>query len=294
MQSNIPEDSIVLSYSKLYVYLTCPLRYKYKYEDKMPDGASYHLYLGQAFHDAFEYNDNNYIQNRKHISIKKLQEVFENNFNKRINSDGILVLLGKEYDDSIILGKKMVEAYAKHIRARKYYNPKVLEQSFECKLEDSNDVYMRGFIDLITEDGYIKDRKTSKGEYKILVDNGVPVVNPETGNLIYDGDPQKKIQLIMYALWYRQQYKTKEKGLQYEVCTKHASPRVQVLDILVTDEEIAEAKRIMEDSVLKIKNGVFSPKPGYDTCQYCPYSKQCEAINDTMEMPTENGTILFK
>lgn len=280
------EKDIVLSYTKLSTYLGCGLQYKYKYIEKTKQKENFNFILGDAVHKALEYNDNSIIKNKKSLPLSKVIKFFEKvmvrSLKEFTKKEGYVPK--KEYEENVSLGKRMVEEYMRNLPNKKNYKPLVMEQEFEIKLPDS-DVHFRGFIDQITEDDIIVDRKTSQGNYPVIKDAyGQPMINPETGNEIFDGGKVKKLQLMMYALWFRHTFKRKEKGLQYDVITKHKVPRIQVLDIIVSDEDIQDAIKTMEEVTKQIRDGYFPPRIS-QACSWCDFKDKCTAQKDALENP---------
>jgi len=280
------DKEIILSFTKLSMYLDCGLKYKYKYFDKTPDKSNFNFILGDAVHKALEYNDNNIITKKESFPISKVIAFFEKVMKASLKEfkkkEGYVP--DEEYQKNLNLGKRMVEQYMINLPNKKDYKPLVMEQQFQIKLPDA-DVHFRGFIDQITEDDIIVDRKTSKGMYQVLKDAlGNPVINPETGNQIFDGDQVKKLQLIMYALWFRATYGRKEKGLQYDIITKHKVPRVQVLDILITEKDVENAIDLMDRVTKQIRDEQF-PAHISQGCGWCDFKDTCTAAKDARENP---------
>lgn len=263
------------------------------------------LEFGTAVHAALEQNDIEYKATGNNLPIESLYKIFEDSLlvggkniyelqkvlgdkpkEKRVEEDKgeQAKLVDKnnweffqqyEFDEHLQIGKEIITEYIADIKLRAWYDPLESEKEFEVTTAKSPVTFM-GFIDFLSKQGHIVDRKTSKSAYKVKRKNGKPVINPKTGNMIFDGDWIKKLQLIMYAIWYRKEHGKVENGLMFDIMIKDnkGKSRLQVVDVIITEQEIQRAIVILDNVKQGIENANFRAAPGIQ-CRWCDYREGC-------------------
>ena len=104
------------SYSAFQTYLTCPLKYRFRYIDKVePERTSSCFPFGRAFHAA--------LSERARIgcdmSIREVVDVFEDYFKSETDAaENLVYKAGESYDYLIEPGIRMIEPVAFRVWAK--------------------------------------------------------------------------------------------------------------------------------------------------------------------------------
>lgn len=114
----------------------------------------------------------------------------------------------------------------------------------------------KGYIDLIDDQHYIIDHKTSKRSF------------PKDA-------AEKDIQLTAYALAYRKLYGKDEKGVRLDAMVRTKQPKIQQLQATRTQADIERFLCLAERVEQGIKAGIFYPNEDY-MCNICGYKGMCE------------------
>ena len=247
----------MFSYSKMSMYSECPLKYKFKYEDKIPEKPKFFFSFGQAIHAALEF----FHSIVPPPSIDELIETFNVEWNK------------KNYLEKGYLSKEREEQdYNKGLSIlRNYYDKHHKEDKIPFLLEYSTDVEVDGVLVRIVAD---------KIEY--LGEGRIRIVDYKTGK------PNNRTpeQLYLY-----QKICEMDRNLIEKVKEKR---REEVESIMVDSmlyyyvENLKEKvySRASEDEinafwhkamnvVKNIENKKFDPTPGEYQCAYCDYKDIC-------------------
>jgi len=145
------------SFSQLRCYEECPRKYYFQYVLKRFEKKNLAMVFGSAIHSALE----TYY---KGGTPEQAEERFISEFTK--NSVGIKLKNGENLERGGKIGVKMLNEYFKPENKPYFDKPKYVEYKFQTILkhpitQKELDVPIKGVIDLITNDGFIVDHKTS-------------------------------------------------------------------------------------------------------------------------------------
>jgi putative RecB family exonuclease len=240
-----------LSVTQIRMYLRCPLQYFFRYvcDLKIPPGGD--MMLGRTIHSALQENYQQKIESHQDLPLDHVTDFFsdrweqdthETHFSPDENS-------GKLKDQGIGL----LTAYQKQISPR--IQPVEVEREF---LVDTGktDLPLKGYIDLIDDQGFIIDHKTSKRSYQ-------------------SDAAEKDIQLTAYALAYRQLFGQEEKGVRLDAMIRNKQPKIQQLSATRTQDEIGRFARLAGQVENAIRKGVYYPNDNY-MCGNCGYNEMCK------------------
>lgn len=257
------------SYSKLNIFLTCPLQYKFKYidKDKIEETTdNYSTYLGRGIHEALELLYQNKDKDLEWLEIhwlricnqqikianKKSPEVFNNPNTKEIFKNH---------------GRKILRIF---YEANKddFQNPKhetlALEQKFTTVFKEFT---LSGVIDKVERIGseiFVVDYKT-----------GAPGAQKEI---------DENYQLSFYAIACR---KTGLSLSNIHFCMHYVKNNIKIY----TRRSIEDIKKLystLRTIELKIKNNEFEPTPSKGACKYCGFKKYCPAYKKEIEEVNES------
>jgi DNA helicase-2/ATP-dependent DNA helicase PcrA len=161
------------SFSQLYTFLDCQLRYKLKYILKISESPTASASFGSTIHISLENFYREWLQNKK-IGLSRLLEIYR--------SSWIPVgYTSKAYQTRMKLeGKKMLTNYW-----QKLHHPQIkildLEKFFKIKIDD---IIISGKI----------DRVDQQDKHKI------EIIDYKTGKKVTEKNKQKDLQLAIYLL----------------------------------------------------------------------------------------------
>jgi CRISPR/Cas system-associated exonuclease Cas4 (RecB family) len=240
-----------LSVTQLGMYLRCPLQYFFRYVCHMRTPPSGDMTLGRTVHQAIAENYRQKIKSRQDLPLAQLTDAFSQRWEReaseaRFDEDE---KPGELKDE----GVRLLTAYHEGISPR--VQPAQVEYEFLVDTGKSRMPIM-GFIDLIDDQGYIVDHKTTKRSFPTDA-------------------AEKDLQLTAYAMAYRATFGGQEKGVRLDVMVRNKQPKIQQLRSTRTQEDIDRFLRLVKQLERGIRAEAFYPNEGY-MCGYCGYGEMCE------------------
>ncbi len=231
-----------LSYSSLFEYLSCQMKYAYRKVYKVQsEFEPLDLIFGSAVHKSLELYYNTLKSTGEILPIETLVNIV------RTELEDPDILFGEDSPESLVkLSKKMIES-AIQLPVDEII---AVEQPFEYDIDPS--LKITGRIDLITAESGIQkisDFKTSKKRYS-------------------ESDIEKSLQLTTYSLPY-------PKGLlEFRVMLKTKSPEAVTYLTSRTDEQRERLKRLYLKVRDSIDTGCYYPIESW-MCLNCQYQDRC-------------------
>ena len=240
-----------ISVTQLKMYLRCPLQYFLRYGCGLKVPPTGDMLLGRTVHQAISDNYKQKLMSYEDLSLSDMTDIFDYHWEQETkevefkpNEDP-----GKLKDQGIDL----IKAYHENISPT--IQPLEVERGF--LIENGNDILpLKGYIDLIDDQGIIIDHKTSKKSYP-------------------PNSAEKDLQLTAYALAYRQLYGEEENGVRLDVMVRTKQPKIQQLSGKRTVDDINRFLRIARQVEQGINGEVFYPNEGY-MCNICGYGEMCK------------------
>jgi len=112
------KEDLHVSYSQIFTYLHCPLKYHFHYVQAIPpERIGVALPFGSAIHTALEVFYRTHMEKREIAKVKKLEEMFADTFTNALLSSEVPVIHkeGETKDGLIETGKTMLRAFSKSI-----------------------------------------------------------------------------------------------------------------------------------------------------------------------------------
>ncbi len=247
----------VYSHSKLSVFEQCPLKFKYRYIDKIiPEiEKSIEAHLGKAVHSTLEW----LYTSVKEKTIPTLDEtiiyyskIWQKDFSPKIK----IVkeeLTHKDYFNKGI--QFLIEYYTKH----RPFEDGTLELEKKIILNLNEKYRIIGYIDRL-----VKNLQT--GEYEI---HDYKTAN----NLPKQEDVDNDRQLALYALAIKQLFGEEEK-----VCLVwHYLAHNKKITSKRTDEQLKQLKQETIELIKKIESTQEFPACKSKLCDWCEYKEMCSA-----------------
>lgn len=259
-----------ISPSQVETFLNCGEAYRRRYivGERLPPTTS--MIRGGCVHLGAEHNFKQKVKSKVDLPIEEVVEVAAAAFDAKIKAEGIDLNV-----DELKRGKAIVLAEAKEMvvnltrlmmkELAPTIKPKLIEEKIRIVLKNSRRDLL-GFIDLITEDEWIHDYKTSAKKKN-------------------QNDVDKDFQFGFYEMIYRAKFGRPAKGLQVNVLIQTAAGNtsLQVLKTHRDDNDFRAILARVSTVADLIDKGAFAPAPsGSWKCspKWCGFWSTCAYVND--------------
>ena len=250
-----------VSWSTLSTFRQCPLKYRFRYIDGLPDeSVSSALVFGTGIHTAVEQHYQAILSGEEQLDVDRLMFAYRSAW---LPHDPDAIQFGSTETRASLdaLASKMLTAFMNSPAAGVQGRVLGVEEEIRGMLvEGVPDLY--GRVDLLTEDSdslVITDIKTSRGKWSVeqVEDSGEQLLL--YSHLASEIAPGKKIATRFVVLT-----KTKE-----PVVEEH----VREVDPTAMKRTLAGVERVWR----AIESGVFYPAPSTMNCSGCGFRKACSA-----------------
>ena len=250
-----------LSYSAVRTFQGCPLKYRFRYIDGLPeDCGSSSLVFGSAIHAAVEFYFTQQLAGEVEPSLDELLDAYQQTWRDRSEQE-VRFNKSETADTLHSLADRMLRAFLASDLTKQDGRiigvEEELRGELSAKLPD-----LLGRVDLLleTDDSVIvQDFKTSRSAWNE-----------------YQAEDQSE-QLLLYGDLVRRLVPGKKVRLQFAVITKAKSPKVQLLEASFDESKLDRTKRVFESVWSAISAGHFYPAPNPMQCSGCGYRRQCDA-----------------
>ena len=250
-----------LSYSAVKTFQSCPLKYRFRYVDGLPEGfTSSSLVFGSAIHSALESYFQAQLLGDPLPDLDALMAAYQQNW--EANQSTQIQFGATESAESLgLLAKRMLDRFL----ASELAHPEGVIIGIEEELRGElvpGIPDLLGRIDLLLETEehiIIQDFKTARSAW-----------SPEQAH-------DQGEQLLLYGELVRRLKPGKELKLRFAVITKTKDPKVQVLDTSFDTARLDRTKHVFQNVWSAIQSGHFYPAPSPMSCPGCGYRRQCTA-----------------
>jgi len=250
-----------ISWSSISTFRTCPLRYKFRYIDGLPEeSVSCALVFGSGIHAAVDQHYQAILSGDEQPDVEKLMFAYRSAWLPH-DPDAITFGSSETRVSLDVLAGKMLTAFLANPVAN--VRGRVLGVEEEIRgmvVEGVPDLY--GRVDLLTEDSeslVITDIKTSRGKWgeEQVEDSGE--------------------QLLLYSKLASEISPGKKIMTRFLVLTKTKEPVVEEHVREVTQGKVKRTLAGVERVWRAIESGVFYPAPSVMNCSGCGYRAACRA-----------------
>lgn len=251
-----------LSYSALNTYRACPLRFRFRYQDGLPEEAvSASLVFGSAIHRSAELLFNRLLAGEPPPSLDELLVAYHDAWRDQL--EVAQVQFGKDDDLGSLskLAGRMLEAFRTSPVAQPVGHVIGIEEELRGPIIPGVPDLL-GRIDLLVETNdavLITDLKTSRSRWN------------------RDQAEDSAEQLLLYSELVKDLIPGKQMRLQFVVLTKTKEPAIDVHELPVVPQRVDRTKRIVERVWRAIEAGIFYPAPSPTQCPSCPFREPCRA-----------------
>ena len=258
----------IYSHSKLSTFEQCPLKYKFKYLDKIKPliEKTIEAHLGKAVHDTLEWLYNSIKENKKIPTIDEIITYYSVKWQDEFSDEILIVKKEMSVRDYFNLGIEFLTKYF-----QRHYPFK--ENTIECEkmifLNLDENTKIQGFIDRLAYN-------LETGEYEIH--------DYKTGNHL---PTQEKMdndrQLALYSIAIKELF-----GKDKEVCLIwHYLAHDQKVCSKRTNEQLEELKKETLELIKEIESKKeFLPNKS-KLCDWCGYKEICPAWNSKLKYDQE-------
>ncbi|MCK5149836.1 PD-(D/E)XK nuclease family protein [Candidatus Pacearchaeota archaeon] len=266
----------IYSHSRLSTFEQCPLRFKYKYIDKIiPEiEKSIEAHLGNIVHDTLEWVYNSVKNEKKTPTLDEIITYYSIKWQDEFSEEILIVkkqLSEKDYFNKGV--EFLINYYTKH---QPFQDGTIeCEKKILIKLNETGEYKLQGFIDRL-----VHNLKT--GEYEVH-DYKTASYLPTKEKI------DKDRQLALYSIAIKELFgQDKEVILIWHYLahnTKIISKR--------TNEQLTQLKKDTVELIKKIELTTEFPANKSILCNWCEYKNICPMFNK-QEIPKENFTEIKK
>lgn len=256
----VPKVRDYLSYSAMNLYRSCPLRYKFRYRDGLPeDAVSASLVFGSAVHRAAELHFNRLLAGEPLPSLEELLGAYHDVWRDQLETAEVQFNKNDDVASLAKLAEPMLEAFRCSPVAQPVGHVIGVEEELRGAIIPGVPDLL-GRIDLLieTEDAcVITDFKTSRNRWS------------------RDQAEDSAEQLLLYSELVKHWVPGKRVVLRFVVLPKTKQPVVDVYDLPVERRRVERIKSIVASVWRSIEAGLFYPTPSPLNCHSCPFRRPC-------------------
>jgi putative RecB family exonuclease len=250
-----------VSWSALSTFRTCPLKYKFRYVDGLPEeSVSSALVFGSGIHSAVELHFQANLSGEEQPDVERLMFAYRSAW---LPHDPDAIQFGSSETRASLdaLATRMLTAFLASPAASVQGRVLGVEEEIRGMLvEDVPDLY--GRVDLLTEDAdtlVVTDMKTSRGRWS-------PAQVEDSGE-----------QLLLYSHLASEVSPGKKLKTRFLIVTKNKEPTVEAHTRDVQPAAVTRTLAGVERVWRAIESGAFYPAPSTMNCASCGYRAACRA-----------------
>lgn len=260
-QSQIERD--YLSWSAIATYLTCPLKYEFRYLKQIPEETvSSSMVFGRAIHAALEFHYQQILEGDPKPNLDGLLRAYREAWNPEPDDKPVRFKPGENEVGLEKLARKMLLAYSVSELARPEGTVIAVEEELRGPLvPECPDIL--GRIDLMVDTGgslLLRDFKTSRCRWSSLQ------AEASAGQLVLYGALASELMLP-----------SRKVQLEFVVLAKTATPSVESHSVLFDNLQVRRIERVVQRVWQSIQAGHFFPAPSPANCATCPFERPCRA-----------------
>jgi len=260
-----------ISYSQIFVYLGCSLRYKFQYMENRPqERMSVNLPFGSAIHSAVSRFYETFKSKGTIEPLSILQDLFEDALTLELDHSEVPIIFKKEApdrDSAITLGKAMVEAFYKEIDLTGYKVVGVeLPLSARLFTDEgvATDLKLAGIIDVLLMD---------ENQELLVVDYKTAARAKDQTTVDQDLQFSAYSYLICAAKYV---FPTAPVKCRMDVIRKLKVPKMEFYSTVRTAQDRKRFAKIASAVLRGVEQKVFIPNKSY-LCSDCSYFQACKA-----------------
>lgn len=268
--AKITEQHLHISYSQVWSYLNCSLRYYFQYVRGLPrERTSIALMFGSAIHKAMERYYSDIMNGKTPAELAVLQNLFAEHLGARIEGCTLPIIYKKDTPDkagALALGSLLLEHVYPKLPPPTGNIVAGIEVPLAAPLVDTHgnpiDMMLTGIVDLVLLD---------ENMHPIVVD--FKTAKQAKAQSAADED----LQMSVYAyLMEANNYTDPDKPLEcrFQVMRKLKTPKLETITTTRTKAHRARLVKLLNAVLAGIEHQVFIPNKGW-LCGDCAYKDAC-------------------
>jgi len=252
--NRIEELQKTVSASRLNCWLSCRLKFYFRYILKITKPKTAALHFGSVVHLVLQqWNMSRW--RKQPFEITKLKQVFETGW---IDQGSVINWDGEEPNQKNTAWA-VLEKYFTDTPIKANEMPEAVEVPVEADLSKHGLPVLLGVLDLVRAGGRIVDFKTT-GK------------TPDNEKALH----QNGVQLDCYSVLYREAAGKREFGRELHHLVKTKTPKIIITPAdPMTEQQRSRLFRLMESYVCGLESGDFVPAPGFG-CMGCEFFNECK------------------
>lgn len=272
MKADDRERSLQLSYSQIFTYLGCSLKYRFQYvEKRQPERQSISLLFGRAFHDVIERFYLKVKTRGEYEQLNVLTEFFENVLRLNLDNCEVPIFYKKETpdaDSAVKMGKSLIETFYESVNLDGYQIVDA-ELPLTAGLYDENGIStgfkLYGILDLLLFD---------ENQQRLVVVDTKTAAKPKSQSNV-DEDLQFSSYAYLLAA-NKFTSRTDTVNCRMDVLRKLKTPKMEYYWTQRTAEDRKRFAKIASGVLNGIDNQVFIPNRSW-LCSDCQYTEACRS-----------------
>jgi putative RecB family exonuclease len=252
-----------ISHSAITTYQRCPLRYRLKYVDGLPERfVSSNLIFGGAIHSALEFHFTELLIGNEPPSHDLLLDVFQEAWQGRTaEHQDIRFSKAEDHTSLSALADRMLTAFRENPASASDDTVIGIEEELRGEL-------IPGVPDLLAR----IDLLTTTSDALVITD-----FNTARSRWSRNQAENSSSQLLLYSELARRLMPDKEVRVRFLVLTKTKTPTVEAFNVEVTSHLARRTIKVVEHTWQAIQAGHFYPAPSPMSCPTCPFRSECNA-----------------
>jgi putative RecB family exonuclease len=257
----IPELVATVSASRLGCWLTCRLKFYFRYVLKLKQTNTAAQYVGSRVHGVLQHWNLARWRQQPH-DVDTLKTVYEREWQEKQKQDPVRWEPDEETGEKAT-GWSLLDLYLKETPIPAGEPPVGVELKLAADLSRFGLPRLIGILDLVRQGGRIVDYKTA-GQ----------TPNAEKSAHLHE------LQLTSYSVLYRENTDSREKGLELHTLVKTKQPKLIVQELPPATEHMkTRLFRIMDSYQNGVEREDWVPSPSPMSCGGCDYFKACRKWN---------------
>ena len=264
------KEDLYISYSQVFVYLTCSLKYQFMYVEKRPhERIAVALAFGSAIHKSMERYYRSLKENGSIEPLNVLEDIFEERVRLDLERTDVPVLYKKEAPDQeslINMGKALLKAFYESVNLD---GMEIVDVEFPLGANlytdtgESTEFKLIGVIDLLlrNEDGEL-----------IVIDNKT-AAKAKSQSAVDDDLQFTAYSYLLAANKYV--FPTAPVHCRMDVLRKLKKPKLEYYETVRTSQDRKRFAKIANAVLAGIDNRVFIPNKSW-FCSDCQFIDACE------------------
>jgi len=248
-----------ISYSALAAYRDCPLLYRFRYVDKLPElTVSAALLFGGAIHAALEHYFREKLTGRS-TGLDKLMHCYRLCWQAEADDRELLFAKGEDPDSLHALAERMLAAFLASPAAKPQGQIVGVEEELRTELAPGLPPLLAR-IDLLLDTG-----------------DALRIVDFKTARTRWSEQKAQEAaeQLWLYAKAARELLPGRELQLEFLILTKAKQPAVQSLPVPFDEPNLHRVRQTAAAVWQAISARIFYPAPSPLRCPTCPFANPC-------------------